>query len=383
MKILYHHRVASKDGQYVHIKEIVDALTSLGHEIHMVAPRMTELSAFGSSGGVVSKLKAHLPKALYEIVEYSYSFFAFVKVLWAIWVFRPDVVYERYNLLFTGGIWAAKLCKIPILLEVNSPLYEEREEYGGIALKRLARWSEYYAWRNADVVLPVTHVLAEFIKRAGVPDKRISVIPNGVDTSRFNPALFTERLPELKGKCVIGFVGFCREWHHLDKVMSSLSSLKRDDIIFLLVGDGPVLSDLKELAKELKFEKQFISTGLVSRKEMPYWISQIDIALQPAVTPWASPLKLLEYLAMGKAVLADDSANIKELLTNDYNAVLFESGNLDDMSNKLVELVVDSKRVLELSKNSVKSISDNSLTWRSNAEKIVALHNNVCKEPMK
>jgi glycosyltransferase involved in cell wall biosynthesis len=383
MKILYHHRVASKDGQYVHIEEIVDALTSLGHEIHMVAPRMTELSAFGSSGGVVSKLKAHLPKALYEIIEYSYSFFAFVKVLWAIWVFRPDVVYERYNLLFTGGIWAAKLCKIPILLEVNSPLYEEREEYGGIALKRLARWSEYYAWRNADVVLPVTHVLAEFIKRAGVPDKRISVIPNGVDTSRFNPALFTERLPELKGKCVIGFVGFCREWHHLDKVMSSLSSLKRDDIIFLLVGDGPVLSDLKELAKELKFEKQFISTGLVSRKEMPYWISQIDIALQPAVTPWASPLKLLEYLAMGKAVLADDSANIKELLTDDYNAVLFESGNLDDMSNKLVELVVDSKRVFELSKNSAKSISDNSLTWRSNAEKIVALHNNVCKEPMK
>ncbi|MCG7644923.1 glycosyltransferase family 4 protein [Alteromonas sp. Cnat3-28] len=383
MKILYHHRVASKDGQYVHIEEIVDALTSLGHEIHMVAPRMTELSAFGSSGGVVSKLKAHLPKALYEIIEYSYSFFAFVKVLWAIWVFRPDVVYERYNLLFTGGIWAAKLCKIPILLEVNSPLYEEREEYGGIALKRLARWSEYYAWRNADVVLPVTHVLAEFIKRAGVPDKRISVIPNGVDTSRFNPALFTERLPELKGKCVIGFVGFCREWHHLDKVMSSLSSLKRDDIIFLLVGDGPVLSDLKELAKELKFEKQFISTGLVSRKEMPYWISQIDIALQPAVTPWASPLKLLEYLAMGKAVLADDSANIKELLIDDYNAVLFESGNLDDMSNKLVELVVDSKRVFELSKNSAKSISDNSLTWRSNAEKIVALHNNVCKEPMK
>ena len=383
MKILYHHRVASKDGQYVHIEEIVDALTSLGHEIHMVAPRMTELSAFGSSGGVVSKLKAHLPKALYEIIEYSYSFFAFVKVLWAIWVFRPDVVYERYNLLFTGGIWAAKLCKIPILLEVNSPLYEEREEYGGIALKRLARWSEYYAWRNADVVLPVTHVLAEFIKRAGVPDKRISVIPNGVDTSRFNPALFTERLPELKGKCVIGFVGFCREWHHLDKVMSSLSSLKRDDIIFLLVGDGPGLSDLKELAKELKFEKQFISTGLVSRKEMPYWISQIDIALHPAVTPWASPLKLLEYFAMGNAVLADDSANIKELLTDDYNAVLFESGNLDDMSNKLVELVVDSKRVFELSKNSAKSISDNSLTWRSNAEKIVALHNNVCKEPMK
>ena len=375
MKILYHHRVASKDGQYVHIEEIVNALTSLGHEIHMVAPRMTELSAFGSSGGVVSKLKAHLPKALYEIIEYSYSFFAFLKVLWAIWVFRPDVVYERYNLLFTGGIWAAKLCKIPILLEVNSPLYEEREEYGGIALKRLARWSEYYAWRNADVVLPVTHVLAEFIKRAGVPDKRISVIPNGVDTSRFNPALFTERLPELKGKCVIGFVGFCREWHHLDKVMSSLSSLKRDDIIFLLVGDGPVLSDLKELAKELKFEKQFISTGLVSRKEMPYWISQIDIALQPAVTPWASPLKLLEYLAMGKAVLADDSPNIKELLLDGYNAVLFKSGELEDMTNKLNKMILSPDLLAEVSNHAQQTINRRSLQWIGNAKSIESLIN--------
>lgn len=383
MKILYHHRVASKDGQYVHIEEIVNALTSLGHEIHMVAPKMTEQSDFGSSGGVVSKLKTHLPKALYEAIEFSYSFFAFAKVLWAIWVFKPDVIYERYNMFFTGGIWAAKLCKVPLLLEVNSPLYEEREKYGGIALKGLARWSEYYSWRNADVVLPVTHVLAEFIRQAGVPSKRISVIPNGVDTSRFNPAAFTDRKPELQGKCVVGFVGFCREWHHLDKVMSSLSSLKREDIIFLLVGDGPVLSDLKELAKELKFEKQFISTGLVSRKEMPYWISQIDIALQPAVTPWASPLKLLEYLAMGKAILADDSPNIKELLVDGYNAVLFESGNLEDMSSKLLELVVSSKKVLELSENSTKSISYNSLTWKSNAEKIVALRNDICKEPIK
>lgn len=370
MKILYHHRVASKDGQYVHIEEIVNALRKLGHNIHIVAPKMTEQSSFGSNGGFVSKLKNHLPQMLYESIEYSYSFWAFFKMLWSIWKFKPDVIYERYNLFFTGGIWAAKLCKVPLLLEVNSPLYEERIDYGGLSLRRLARWSEYYAWRNADVVLPVTQVLAEFICVAGVPKDRIEVIPNGVDEARFDPSLYSQRLPKLKDKCVVGFVGFCREWHHLDKVMKSLASLDRQDIVFLLVGDGPVLPSLTKLADELGFKGQFISTGLVARDKMPYWLSQIDIALQPAVTPWASPLKLLEYLAMGKAILADDSPNIKELLTDEHNALLFQSGNLEDMVDKLIRMISSPALVDKLSKSASQTIERRSLQWIGNAKVI-------------
>ena len=260
-----------------------------------------------------------------------------------------------------------------MMLEVNSPLFEERDKYGGIALKRFARWTEYYAWRNADTVLPVTHVLANYIKKAGVPDSKIEVIPNGVELSRFNPALFNERKPELEGKCVVGFVGFCREWHHLDKVMRSLASQQRDDIIFLLVGDGPVLEELKQLAIELKFEKQFISTGLVKRENLPYWLSQIDIALQPAVTPWASPLKMIEYLAMGKAILADDSPNIKELLTHNQDALLFPSGDINAMTESLIQMVDNPVLVQTLSANAKALIFDKGLEWRNNAQRIITL----------
>lgn len=373
MKILYHHRVASKDGQYVHIEEITKALSSLGHEIYMVSPKLTEQSSFGSNGGLVAKLKKHLPKALYEVIEFSYSFIAFVKMLYAIIIFKPDVIYERYNLFFVGGVWAAKLCKIPLLLEVNSPLYEERVEYGGIALKKFARWTEYYAWQNADMVLPVTEVLSSYITKAGVPKTRIRVIPNGVDRLRFNPSLYTKRLSSLENKCVVGFVGFCREWHHLDKVMKCLADEKRDEIVFMLVGDGPVLPDLKEQAKALNFESQFVATGLVKREDMPYWVSQIDIALQPAVTPWASPLKLLEYLAMGKAILADDSPNIRELLNNGENAVLFNSGSHADMMDKLTTLLNSEALIKSLSKSAIDTIDKKSLEWTENAKVIIQL----------
>ena len=373
MKILYHHRVASRDGQYVHIEEINKAIKSLGHDIVMVAPKLSDDASFGSDSGLVSKLKQRLPKALYEVLEFLYSFVAFFKVVYTILKTKPDVMYERYNLFFLGGIWAAKLCNIPVLLEVNSPLFEERDEYGGIALKRFARWTEYYAWRNADTVLPVSHGLANYIKKAGVPSSKIEVIPNGVELSRFNPELFNERKPELEGKCVVGFVGFCREWHHLDKVMRSLASQQRDDIIFLLVGDGPVLEELKQLAIELKFEKQFISTGLVKRENLPYWLSQIDIALQPAVTPWASPLKMIEYLAMGKAILADDSPNIKELLTHNQDALLFPSGNINAMTESLIQMVDNPVLVQTLSTNAKALIFDKGLEWRNNAQRIITL----------
>lgn len=373
MKILYHHRVASRDGQYVHIEEINKAIKSLGHDIVMVAPTLSDDASFGSDSGLVSKLKQRLPKALYEMLEFLYSFVAFFKVVYTIFKTKPDVMYERYNLFFLGGIWAAKLCNVPLLLEVNSPLFEERDEYGGVALKSFARWTEYYAWRNADTVLPVTHVLADYIKKAGVPDSKIEVIPNGVELSRFNPELFNERKPELEGKCVVGFVGFCREWHHLDKVMRSLASQQRDDIIFLLVGDGPVLEGLKQLAIELKFEKQFISTGLVKRENLPYWLSQIDIALQPAVTPWASPLKMIEYLAMGKAILADDSPNIKELLTHNQDALLFPSGDINAMTESLIQMVDNPVLVQTLSANAKALIFDKGLEWRNNAQRIITL----------
>ena len=84
MKILYHHRVASRDGQYVHIEEINKAIKSLGHDIVMVAPKLSDDASFGSDSGLVSKLKQRLPKALYEILEFLYSFVAFFKVVYTI-----------------------------------------------------------------------------------------------------------------------------------------------------------------------------------------------------------------------------------------------------------------------------------------------------------
>jgi glycosyltransferase involved in cell wall biosynthesis len=370
MKILYHHRIASKDGQYVHVAEIIKALRSLGHEVIIVAPKIAESSDFGSDGGWVDVLKAKLPKWFYEVLEFSYSFYAFLKLCRAIIKYKPDVIYERCNLFLPAGIWAKKLFKLPLQLEVNSPLYQERKKYGGIALDKLAKWSERYVWRNADKVLPVTHVMASYIKAVGVPEKNITVIPNGVDTSIFKPKNATNRAQRFDGKLVIGFVGFCREWHKLDEVLELLARENRENVFFLLVGDGPVIPELKTQAKALCFEKQFEATGLVKREEMPYWLDQMDIALQPAVTPWASPLKMIEYLAKGLAIVAPNSANILELL-NEKNSVLFNKDNLNQMLDCIHSLIESESLRNQLSISAIETIESLQLSWLGNGQKII------------
>lgn len=370
MKILYHHRIASKDGQYVHVEEIINALKSQGHEVIVVAPQVTQNAEFGSDGGWMSKLRSNLPKFISELLEFGYSFLAFFKLCHAIIKYKPDGIYERYNLFLPAGIWAKKLFNKKLLLEVNSPLYDERKKYGGLSLSWLAKWSEYYTWRNADQVLPVTKVLASYITKAGVPKSRITVIPNGIDPDRFQ-STNTEHDQRFQNKLVIGFVGFCREWHRLDEVMSLIASEKNPDLMFLIVGDGPVLEQLKHQALDLNMANNFHITGLVKREEMPYWLDQIDIAIQPAVTPWASPLKLIEYLAKGKAIVAPDTPNIKELLTHNDNAVLFDSNSTDNMIKSVKLIITNASLRQKLQKNAIQTINDLHLTWSNNAQVII------------
>jgi len=380
MKILYHHRIASKDGQYVHIEEITKQLLKQGHEIIMVAPNVAQTSDFGSDGGWVSKLRSKLPDFVSELLEFVYCFYDFFKLIKAIIKHKPDCIYERCNLYLPSGIWAKKIFKLPFILEVNSPLYVERSTYTGISINWLAKWSEQYVWHQADLTLPVTKVLASYLIEAGVEKTKISVTHNGVDTEVFKAKNMANRADKYKNKLVIGFVGFCREWHQLDKVMQLLADTKREDLFFLVVGDGPVITELQQQAMNLGFDGQFESTGLVKRAEMPYWLDQMDVALQPAVTPWASPLKMMEYFAKGLAIVAPDSDNIKELIEDQKNGLLFHANDLTDMVEKLELLIADNALSHTISANSFNSIQQQGLLWQANAIKIVNQFEKLMKE---
>ena len=81
MKILYHHRIRSMDGQYVHLEEMVGALRAAGHEVRIVGPEAVGEAAFGSDAGLVAWLKKLLPQSLYELAEWAYDVYAFRRLM--------------------------------------------------------------------------------------------------------------------------------------------------------------------------------------------------------------------------------------------------------------------------------------------------------------
>jgi glycosyltransferase involved in cell wall biosynthesis len=370
MDILYHHRIASKDGQFVHVEEIVRALRAQGHHIDIVSPEMAEKEEFGHDGGFVTKLKQHLPKALYELLELGYGAIIAKKLWSAIRRRRPDVIYERYNLYQPVGVLMAKLFKIPLILEVNAPLKQERERFcGGLGLPKLAKWLENWTWRNADMVMPVSQVLAEHVLAAGVPKERIAVTHNGVRETLLEKGQSLVR-PE-EGPIVVGFVGFMHLTCGVDLAFEAMVEDPSIDAKLVCVGDGDILPALKQRAAELGVEDKIEFTGLVARDEIWQHVSRFDVALQPDVTEYASPLKMFEYMAAGSVIVAPDMANIREILSDD-SAVFFEQGKAG-FKAALTRALKEPVALRIKGQNARQALIDNAFVWERNAEKIVGI----------
>ncbi len=384
MKILYHHRIRSKDGQYVHIEELTEALKRFGHEIIMVGPSAVQEEKFGFDSGVVALLKHYMPRFVYELLELAYTVVDYRRLVKAVKRHRPDCLYERYNLYLPSGVWLKRRYGLPMLLEVNAPLYEERKKYSGLALDRLAHWSECYAWRGADYVLPVTQVLGERIAQAGVERARIVVVPNAIYPERFTGAPSTEaakRMLGIEDRLVLGFVGFMREWHGLERVVDLLAEDIDARRHLLLVGDGPARSAIELRARRLGVTKRVTVTGVVDRDRVANYIAAFDIALQPDVVEYASPLKLFEYLALGRAVVAPDAANIREILTHEHNALLFDPTQPGTFRAAIERLCRDSALRERLACAATDTIAQRGFTWRHNAERVTELfrHLGACE----
>lgn len=377
MKILYHHRTLAKDGQNVHIEELIGAFRRAGHQVHIVGPAAHRKAAFGSDNGFASWIRRKLPAAVGELLELGYSALAFYRLLKAYRTFKPDVIYERYNLFLLSGAWLRAITGLPLFLEVNAPLAEERRLNGGLALRELAAWCERVVWRAADVVLPVTHVLAKDVIRAGADPRRIEVLPNGIDLRRFAPATSGARVRAaygLDGKVVIGFTGFLREWHGLPAIVEVVKDLKAQGyaLHFLVVGDGPGRPALEEAAKGAGIKDCITITGVVDRDDVPAHVAAFDIAVQPKATEYASPLKLFEYMALGRATLAPDQPNLREILTHGENALLFAPDDTVSLSQALSRLILDTSLRQRAGAAAARTVRDLDLTWNGNARKIAA-----------
>lgn len=371
--VVYHHRTQGVDAQGIHIHEMCQAFESLGYAVAKVALHAKEEPGRESRPGRLGRLLSRLPPAAYELLELGYNLVGVPLLYRAVRRHRPAFVYERYSLYNLCGVVVSRLTGVPLVLEVNSPLAREKARHGGVAFGRLAQAVETYLINHATRSIAVTGVLRRMLIEKGADAARIVVMPNGINPGDFRRSSRPERRP---GDTVrIGFVGWFRPWHGLLEMVDALErhGLFREGVSLLLVGDGPVRPALEQLIEGRGLGDRVRITGATPRRLLPGLLDEVDIAVQPAATAYASPMKLFEYLAAGKAVVAPDQDNIREVVRHSAEALLFAPGDWDAFAGQVRALVRDPGLRRRLGAAGRRSMLENRRTWADNAARVVAL----------
>jgi glycosyltransferase involved in cell wall biosynthesis len=139
----------------------------------------------------------------------------------------------------------------------------------------------------------------------------------------------------------------------------------------LVVGDGPDRARLDGIVQDLKLGNRVMFTGRVSHADVARYIGAVDIAVSSADrTGYASPMKLLEYMAMERATVAPRSPNIEDLIDHNIDGLLFEPDNEKALAGALYRLADDRELRLRLGSQARLKVTQ-FRNWRRNAEIVV------------
>ncbi len=291
----------------------------------------------------------------------------------------PRFVWQRHDLFHTAGLVAARSLRRPLVLFVPALIVREASTWG----VRRRGWAGFLEAqgerpqiRSADLVACGSREIAEGVTRMGVHPERVIVTPNGVDTHRFSPDRSGARVRGrlgLEDRFVIGWTGSFRRFHGLDMALEAMRILQEDipEAALLLVGDGLDRPRIERLARDLGLHN-VLMPGAAPYQEIPEHIAAMDVAL---VTDRGddeyhySPLKLREYMACGKAVVAASVGEVGRWLTDGRDALLVESGDAPSLARAIRKLYEDPDRRRALGSSALQKVVSEA-TWEVQLQRI-------------
>jgi glycosyltransferase involved in cell wall biosynthesis len=266
--------------------------------------------------------------------------------------FRPSVVVSAHASPIVGVVATvtAKLTFRPLLMgcpdwmsAYAAGLINKTMSSLGPAILQMV---EFGLYNLSNHVFATTDFLKKLLISHGLNPEKITIIPNGVDTSKFTPEVDTteiRRKHRLENSCVVLFTGHLEEWAGVNLLYDLAEKLNAEvpGALILLVGAGASVSDLFEKLVSKNLGHMLSHAGLHPYEEMPKYTAASDIALcifpDTPVSHAASPLKLFEYLASGRAIVATNVAGTAEVIDDDVG-ILVPPGDIESICDAVVTL---------------------------------------------
>ena len=389
MRVLYFAdiRFPLERANGIQTMETCHALVERGHEVHLVVKRDTRSPArdpFRFYGLPASRRlvieRANAPSGAGAIARVGYLSFAFGRtfgkaraeiimtrdlgvasaLLHLPQTHRPRLVYESHG--YAPDVAAA----LPHLVATAAPASASK-------LGRLER-REQLVWRRAAGYVTITRSLRDqLLKRFGTR-LHLAVVPDGVRTPSTAP------IP-LPHEPLVAYAGHLYAWKGVDVLLEALAQLPGTK--GLIVGGHeaePDLARVRRRAADLGLADRVTFTGLVEPAQVAGHLARATVLVLPnprsaISTNFTSPLKLFEYMAAGRAIVASDLPSVREVLSDGENALLVTPGDPIALAGAVRRLVADRTLAERLAATAFAQVS--TFTWARRAERLERLFRDV------
>ena len=279
---------------------------------------------------------------------------------------RPPIVYESH------GFAPVRAAMLPRMVSGARPA-------GSLKLNRLRR-RERRVWRTAEGYVTITRLLATDLGDRFGARPRVTTAPSGVRSIRAR----TYAPPDRTGPPVVAYAGHFYPWKGADVLVEALALLPQ--VCGLFIGGQPGESDgarLRALAGARCLQERVTFTGLVPPSDVAALLAGADVLVLPTVaTPYArytSPLKLFEYMAAGRPIVASDLPPLREVVDHGRTALLVEPGDPVALAEGVRTLLDDPPAAQRMARAAFEQAAD--YTWERRARRLERLFNEVLSTP--
>ena len=295
---------------------------------------------------------------------------------------KPDILHAHSPAL--NGVAASNVGRargIPVVYEMRA-LWEDAAVDHGTSREGGVRYTatramESHVLKRADAVTTICRGLWNDIVGRGIPENKVTVIPNAVDVEKFSTA--RGRDADLAKKLtvesaeVVGFIGSFYAYEGLNLLLTAMPALtsRRPRLKLLLVGGGPQDGHLREKVRAMGLDDRIVFTGRVPFDDVQKYYDLIDVLAYPRIhmrlTDVVTPLKPLEAMAMGKLLVASDVGGHVELIRDGETGTLFRAGDPGDLSDKLARML-DAGELGQRMKERERRFVECERTWAKSVE---------------
>jgi PEP-CTERM/exosortase A-associated glycosyltransferase len=251
-----------------------------------------------------------------------------------------------------AGLQAARKRGLPFVYEIRAFWEDAANQNGATASalrSRLTHELETYVARNADAVAAIAKPMLNDLRSRGISANKLFHVPNGVDTTRFEPKIRDETLARelrLVDRPVFGFLGSLYAYEGISWLIRAAAQLRARGHSFsvLIIGRGEDQPAIENAIRDCNAANYVRTLENVSHEQIARYYSVVDIAVYPRrkmrLTDLVTPLKPLEAMALAKPVLASSVGGIQELVEDERTGLLFEPENVPDFCRQAERMIL-------------------------------------------